>query len=557
MTRGVGPAVPLLAGVLLAVFSTPPAHAHAMGPAPAAGPRHGVCVDTPLRLAFGRPVSVGTSGAVEVRRADGTVADRIDLGDPRSYERTVGDAVSETGVPHRFAYRPVVAEGDTATIYLHHRLDYGRAYHVTVDAGVFPGIGGPWTWRFTTRAAPPRRGATRLTVAADGSGDFCTVQGAIDFVPEGATRPVRIDVGPGTYTEIDYVRADRPDITVRGAGRDRTVLQYANNNSLNGDSALAGSTDPGDVCPRQALPGHDTYNCWRASFGVEAAGFTLRDITLRNTTPYGGSQAEAFRGNADRITLDRVNLDSFQDTLRLQGRAFVTDSRIAGDVDFVWGTGSVFLRHSELRSLHGGYLTQARDDQAHPGYVFADDRLTRGPDTADASVYLGRIDPAVYPYSQSVFLRTVMEAHIRPQGWQLNNAGCDRAAGVRFWEYESTDAAGRPIGTGARLPCSRRLTAAEAARWGDPAYVLGGWVPYTVGAGANTVHWSAPPGHSPHDRVELCRVGATRCTAGHDVRTGATTGDLTFSPPRASGRYEYRYVRPGHRTAATAPAVFR
>ncbi|MEV5747343.1 pectinesterase family protein [Actinoallomurus sp. NPDC052308] len=444
------------------------------------GLRQDRCIDGPLRLSADRPLQPGTSGRIEVHRADGTVADAIDLADPRSYHRTIGDAVSDTGVPHSFAYHPVLVDGNTATITLHHRLDYGRTYYVTVDPEAFPGLPGiqdPATWRFRTRAAPPRTGARRLTVAADGRGDFCTVQGAIDFVPEGNERPVAIDVRPGTYQEIDYVRADRPHITVRGAGRGRTVVEYANNNRLNGDTALAGSTDPGDVCPRQALPGHDTYNCWRALFGVEAADFRLQDITLRNTTPYGGSQAEAFRGNADRITLRRVDLESFQDTLRLQGRGYVTDSLISGDVDFVWGTGAVFVRRTELRSLHGGYVTQARNDAAHPGYVFVDDRLTRGPETPDASVHLGRIDPTVYPGSQVVFVRTAMDAHIRPDGWQLNNADCAQAARVRFWEYGGTDLAGAPLDTGARLPCSRSLTAAEAAWWSDPAHVLRGWRP--------------------------------------------------------------------------------
>lgn len=444
------------------------------------GLRQSLCVDAPLRLTADRPLQPGTSGRIEVHRADGTVADAIDLADPRSYHRTIGDAVSDTGVAHSFAYHPVLVDGTTATITLHRRLDYGRTYYVTIDPEAFPGFPGiqdSTTWRFRTRATPPRTGARRLTVAADGRGDFCTVQGAIDFVPEGNRRSVLIDVRPGTYREIDYVRADRPNITVHGAGRDRTVIEYANNNRLNGDTALAGSTDPGDVCPRQVLPGHDTYNCWRALFGVEAAGFRLQDITLRNTTPYGGSQAEAFRGNADRITLKRVTLDGFQDTLRLQGRGYVTDSLISGDVDFVWGTGAVFIRRTELRSLHGGYVTQARNDAAHAGYVFVDDRLTRGPEAPDASVYLGRIDPAVYPHSQVVFIRTAMDAHVRPDGWQLNNADCPKAPDVRFWEYGSTDLTGAPLDTGARLPCSRPLTDAEAAWWSDPAHVLEGWRP--------------------------------------------------------------------------------
>jgi len=33
----------------------------------------------------------------------------------------------------------------------------------------------------------------KIAVAADGSGDFCTVQGAIDLVPSNNTRPVTIE----------------------------------------------------------------------------------------------------------------------------------------------------------------------------------------------------------------------------------------------------------------------------------------------------------------------------------------------------------------------------
>lgn len=442
--------------------------------------RHARCVDGPLRLTADGPLTLGTSGTIQVHRADGTLADEIDLADPASSKRTIGDAVSDSGAPHLFRYQPVIVSGNTAQITLHHQLAYGTAYYVTVDPQVFPGFAGiqdARTWRFRTRPAAPRTGTRHLTVAADGTGDFCTVQGAIDFVPEGNTHPVLIDVRPGTYTEMDWVRADRPHITVRGAGRDRTVIQYANNNNLNGDTALKGSTDPADVCPRQALPGHDTFNCWRAMFSDEAADFRLRDVTLHNTTPYGGSQAEAFRGNADRIALEHVNLDSFQDTLRLQGRGYVSDSYIEGDVDFIWGTGSVYIARSELKSLHAGYVTQARNDATHPGYVFVDDRLTRGPDAPDGSVYLGRVDPTVYPYSQVTFIRTAMDAHILPVGWQLNNAGCDKAPDIRFWEYGSTDLSGKALDTSARLSCSRQMTAAEAAWWSDPAHVLGGWSP--------------------------------------------------------------------------------
>ncbi|MEV5709372.1 hypothetical protein [Actinoallomurus sp. NPDC052274] len=104
------------------------------------GLRQDQCVDAPLRPGADRPLQPGTSGRIEVHRADGTVADTIDLADPRSYHRAIGDAVSDTGVPHSFAYRPLLVDGNTATITLHHRLDYGRTYYVTVDPEAFPGL---------------------------------------------------------------------------------------------------------------------------------------------------------------------------------------------------------------------------------------------------------------------------------------------------------------------------------------------------------------------------------------------------------------------------------
>ena len=60
-----------------------------------------------------------------------------------------------------------------------------------------------------------------LTVAADGAGDFSTVQGAIDFVPANNSRRVVITVKKGTYTEIVYVNSNKPFITVRGEDLER------------------------------------------------------------------------------------------------------------------------------------------------------------------------------------------------------------------------------------------------------------------------------------------------------------------------------------------------
>ena len=433
------------------------------------------CVDTPLTITFPSAPTLGTTGTITVHNADGTVADSIDLADPASFTETVGGATDAAGNLHYFNYYPVIVTGDTATIYLHHELAYGRTYYVTADPGTFTapgftGVSDPREWRFTTtrRQTPP--GARVISVDSRGRGDFCTVQGAINAVPAGNAVPRLIRVASGTYTELDWIAPGKPDITVLGASRRGTVIQYANNNTLN----AANTTD---ICARQAIPVHDDYNCWRSNFSVEANGITLENLTLSNTTPYGGSQAEAFRGNADRITLNRVNLLSYQDTIRIQGLGYVANSYIQGDVDFTWGTGTVYWTHDVLKSMHAGYVSQVRNPEGQKGYVFYDDTLIAAPGVADGSVYLGRIDPTVYPYSQSVFIDTKMGSQINPAGWLLNNADCSAGAGLQFWEYGSRTLTGQPVDTSQRLSCSSQLTAAQAAQWSSPAFVLGGWVP--------------------------------------------------------------------------------
>lgn len=478
----------------------------ATGFSPASGAGE-INVDAPLALTFNQAAKVGNSGRLQIHQEDGAVVDTIDMS--AATQSRLNGTVS-------FNYYPVIVSGNTANIYLHQKLAYGQNYYVTMEPGVvtdaggapFVGFNDPFTWRFSTKAAAPPAGTTALTVAADGTGDFNTVQGAVDFVPANNNRRVVITVRKGTYTEIVYVGSNKPFITVRGEDRDQSIIQYANNNNFNPTSTTT-----------------------RAMFGVDAADFTLENITLRNTTPKGGSQAEAFRGNNNRIALNKVSLYSFQDTLLLQSPSnqggFVTDSYIEGDVDFNWGVGTVFMQNTELKMLtSGGYFTQIRNVQGRNGYVFVNCKLTGAAGVTGG--YLSRIDPNVFPFSQVVYINTTMDpAVVIPAGWLLNNS--TTAPNVQFWEYNSRAPNGSPVDVSQRAPFSRQLTAAEAAQWSDPSFVLGGWTPSTkLSAAVNLTNLSQNYTSSPVTPT------VTTFPAGLNV-------DVTYNgsptPPTAIGSY--------------------
>ncbi|MEY2880303.1 MAG: hypothetical protein RLZZ15_2683 [Verrucomicrobiota bacterium] len=421
-----------------------------------------VNVDTPLTLTFDRAPVAGRAGRIRIfRAADDTVADTIDLG-LSIQQRTVGTNAT------LYNFFPVAITGNTATVYVHAGvLAYGQSYYVQVEPGAlldtaggsFTGIADKTTWRFTTKPASTATAAA-ITVAADGSADFTTVQGAIDSVPAGNTSRVVITVKRGTYNELVYLGATRPFITIRGEDRAATIVGYANNNNLNGTTAT------------------------RAAFSIAANDSVLETITIRNPTPQGGSQAEAVFTGAQRVLLNRVNLLSRQDTLLTNtGTAFITDSYIEGNVDFMWGTAAAYYQRCELKALDSGtatvgYYTQIRNGAAGFGAVYVDCKLTAADGVAGrVNYFLGRIDPGAgnFPYSQCMFLNCAMGPHISPAGWQLDNATA--SATVQNWEYKNTDLIGATLDVSRRHPSSRQLSDAEAILWRNPAFVLAGWNP--------------------------------------------------------------------------------
>ncbi|MBE2214464.1 MAG: Ig-like domain-containing protein [Opitutaceae bacterium] len=447
-----------------------------------------VCPDTRLRLTFEAPAALGTTGVIVVTDvATGAAVDTIEL--------TKGPAIQAIGGVDGFNYHPVMIEGGEVTIHLRNgSLQRGRTYAVTIAPGAFTvggqpfaGIGKDAPWRFSTRTTALAADATRLVVAADGSGDFCTVQGALDFLPEGNTRPVTVFVKRGRYTEI-LCLFNKHGVTLVGEDRRGTVIAYPNNANFNGNGGnpYAGTSNPSALNPRS---GGAVYR--RGLLLVhQCEDFTLANLTLHNTTPQGGSQAEAIIVNGSltaRTVIRDCDFFSFQDTVQINGQAYVARCHVEGDVDFLWGRGPSFFEDCAFVSLRSGaYYTQVRNPGANRGFVFLRCRFEGAPGVKDN--YLTRVEPHRFPDSEVVLVDCVLGEAVGAVGWQLQRAkGAteDPAPGqVHFWEFNSRTPSGEPVDDSGRLPASRRLRepddAVTIARYRDAAWVLGGaWDPRT------------------------------------------------------------------------------
>lgn len=416
--------------------------ATAMGPLFPANGATDVCPDVSLRLRFDDEPRVG-SGKISVFEAGGAqpVAS-VDVAAAQT-RQTVG------GAPLVFP-QPVFVVDHEVIVGLPAPLRYGTSYTVKVDAGAIRGSGGAsglaGEWQFSTRSGPPAD-ASQLRVALDGTGDFCSVQSALEAAPSGGT----VQVGAGFYHELIHV-SGKVGVTLRGDDRKTTVILGVNNERLNGGTAN------------------------RALVNIEkSAELTLERLTIHNLTEQGGSQAEALRlQDCDKCVVRDAAILSLQDTLLWSGRIYAKDCYIAGNVDFVWGKGAVYFDGCEIKTVgRKGYVVQSRNTPEGYGYVFVDSKITADPGVT--GIVLARIDVSAYPGSHVAYINCQMGNHIAPEGWTIT--GGLAGSSLRFWEYQSTDTSGAPLDVSRRHPSSRQISADQAATMRDPSQVLGGWAP--------------------------------------------------------------------------------
>ena len=366
------------------------------------------------------------------------------------------------GFSDAFHFYPIIAHGNQATIFLHHNmLDYGHEYYVTIDKGViegFDGIKGKKAWTFRTKdvaSAPTQR---RLVVAADGSGDFSTVQGAMDFIPDSlASEAERYEVyiKNGDYEELVYFRNKR-FVTIEGESREGVLIHYPNNEVFN--------PHPADIKTNEVK---GTFPSRRAAFAADnCSDLIMKNITLKTDCK---GQAEGLLVNGERNFFENVHIIGDGDALQANGSCYWLNCRIDGGGDTILGRGPSFFNHCTITS-YGAFMWIRNTEENH-GNIFVDCQL-KG---LSKYAVLGRLPNNKgknYPHAECVLLNCELDG-IPAEGW---GEVAPEASTVTLLEFNSHTPEGQAIDTSKRHPLLRQLNPLHDAdligRYHDSGWVL-------------------------------------------------------------------------------------
>ncbi|MFC3114420.1 pectinesterase family protein [Cellvibrio fontiphilus] len=322
-------------------------------------------------------------------------------------------------------------------------------------------------------------------VDANTPGAYSSIQAALADAPENTAVRYRVLIKAGQYKE--KVTITRPNLEIRGEGAAKTIIYF---------DAYAGNSR-GYRADGWGTPGS-------ATMSINSTDVHLAELTIENTFDYltndakgdddptkaGDSQAVALLldTGSDRVSLSKVTLNGYQDTLFVHGkRAYFYQSAISGNVDFIFGQGNAVFDQSTIisrprnSSFNAGEIQSfitapSTNIQREFGLTFLDCKLTYEAGVPEHSITLGRpwhptttfpdgryADPNAI--GKAVFIRTFMDKHIHPQGWSsMAGTAPDGTKSriftpeeSRFFEYQSS-------GPGATINEQRpQLTDAQAA----------------------------------------------------------------------------------------------
>src|SRR5215210_3003796 len=236
-----------------------------------------------------------------------------------------------------------------------------------------------------------------FVVAKDGSGNFKTVQEAINAVPDFRKKETRIFIKNGVYKEKLILAECKTLVTFIGENVDSTIITYDDYNQ------------------KKNIFGEDKGTSGSSGFYIYGIDFTAENITFQNTAgPVG--QAVAVFVAGDKAKFKNCRFLGFQDTLYTYGREsrqYYNHCYIEGTVDFIFGSSTAVFDSCTIFCKRSGYITAASTPENKKyGYVFMNCNITG--DAPANSFLLGR---PWRPFAKTVFIKCSMDKQVKGEGW--------------------------------------------------------------------------------------------------------------------------------------------
>ena len=272
-----------------------------------------------------------------------------------------------------------------------------------------------------------------LVVSRDGTGDFRTLQEAVESARAFMDYTVTIYVKNGVYKEKVIVPSWVENIDIIGEDRDKTIITYDDHANINKMGTFR------------------TY-----TVKVEGSDITFKNLTIENNAAQLG-QAVALHTEGDRLKFINCRILGNQDTIYTGAkftRLYFKDCYIDGTTDFIFGPSTALFENCMIHSKRNSYVTAASTPkEAKYGYIFKHCKLTAEPGVD--KVYLGR---PWRPYAYTLFIECELGKHIVPAGWH-NWGKQSNEETARYMEYKNT---GEGANVSERVAWSTQLTKKEA-----------------------------------------------------------------------------------------------
>ena len=274
------------------------------------------------------------------------------------------------------------------------------------------------------------------TVSKDGSGDYTSIQEAINAMRVFTSAPITLNIKDGVYYEKIELPNTKTDIRLIGESSDKTIITF---DDYSGKGKIG------------------TFNSFTAK--ISGNRFSAANISFVNSAGRVG-QGVAMFVDADEAVFKNCKFIGNQDTMYLGGetsKQYFVNCFIEGTTDFFFGPATAVFQNCNILCKSNSYITAPNTTQGKDfGLVFLDCKITASAEVT--KLFLGRPWRA---WGKSVFIRCALPDAITPAGWH-NWSKVENEKTAYFAEYKSTGSGGNPNG---RVNWSHQLSKSEAKKY--------------------------------------------------------------------------------------------